>query len=654
MQNMNMYFLNLIPLFPLFGAIFCFMQRERRPSAVCGLFASASVFLSFVCTIAACFVLAGGGDFYHKTHLFLAAKNFTWISAGGIEVDCALMFDRPGAVMLLVVTFVGFLIHVYSIGYMIHDKDFNRFFSYMNLFVFFMIVLVMAKNIVLLFVGWEGVGLCSYLLISFWWPDPLNAAAGKKAFITNRVGDFAFLSAVFILYGLCASAGCISAFDFISLRDFFASSAASAVTGSTVIDIICILLFAGACGKSAQIPLYVWLPDAMAGPTPVSALIHAATMVTAGVYMCVRLGFLFALSPAALNIIAVVGSVTAVFSALIAAAQNDIKKVLAYSTVSQLGFMFIAVGCGAYSAAIFHLTTHAFFKSLLFLAAGSIIHSLSGTQDITAMGGLRTLMPHTFRVFFIGVYAISGLPLMSGFFSKDEILLYSYSGPYSGAFFFISALIASFLTAVYMHRLLFLVFYKEFRGGAEKAAHIHDAPVLMTAPLYILAFFSIFSGFISLGKNFSFKSLLYAFEPHAVSELVIPAVYSRAIAVLAIMIAFAGVYTAYKIYIDKNNYRSIIDKNFSFILKLQRSKFYVDELYEKIIIAPFYSFSVIIYKYIDIRLIDDYIVGGGTAAFKKLHEFLAAAQNGRVRVYLSAMVSGLVVIMVYVLCNALL
>lgn len=647
-----MYFINLIPLFPLLGAIFCFMRSGRKPSLLCGLTASAMVFLSFVGTVASVFALSDLSPASNGA-VFIAADNFTWISAGDLKAGCDLMFDRLTAVMLLVVTFVGFLIHIYSIGYMIHDKDSNRFFSYMNLFVFFMIVLVMAKNIVLMFVGWEGVGLCSYLLISFWWAEPGNAAAGKKAFITNRIGDFAFLSAIFILYWQCVNNGVANCFDFPILRDSIDLVAAPALSikGFNVIDLCCILFFIGACGKSAQIPLYVWLPDAMAGPTPVSALIHAATMVTAGVYMCVRLGFLFALSPFTLGIIATIGLLTAVFAALIAMAQTDIKKVLAYSTVSQLGFMFIAVGCKAFTSAIFHLATHAFFKSLLFLAAGSVIHALSGSQDIMKMGGLRKVMPRTFSVFFIGVYAISGLPLMSGFFSKDEILLFTYAGPYSSMLFYFAASFASLLTAIYMHRLLFLVFYGEFKGGRDKYESVHESPAIMIGPLYVLAFFSIFSGFIALSKSLNFKTLLSAFQPaaaradftHSVEYFVMGA---------ALLTAFAGVYAAYKFYAGPDKYLKKISIKFAVLIKIQRDKFYIDELYEKIIVKPLYLVSALLHRLVDINLIDGFAVGGSVASFKWLNAVLSDAQNGRVRIYLSAMAVGLAAMTVYILFKA--
>ncbi|HBC74725.1 MAG TPA: NADH-quinone oxidoreductase subunit L [Candidatus Wallbacteria bacterium] len=653
MQLINMNLINLIPLFPLIGAIYCFAYRDKKPSLLCGVTASVMIFLSFVSAMSAAFVLSGIAPEAGK-ECALASHNFTWISAGDLKIGCDLIFDRLTAVMLFVVTFVGLLIHIYSIGYMIHDRDFNRFFSYLNLFVFFMIILVMAKNLILMFVGWEGVGLCSYLLISFWWADQANAAAGRKAFITNRVGDFAFLAGSFILYWLYKSGGFETGFDFIKLAENFNALAAALPSSGLVIivDLVCVLLFFGACGKSAQIPLYVWLPDAMAGPTPVSALIHAATMVTAGVYMCVRMGFLFAASTTALTIIAATGVLTAVFAAVIAMAQTDIKKVLAYSTVSQLGFMFIAVGCGAFASAIFHLATHAFFKSLLFLAAGSVIHALSGEQNIMKMGGLRGKIPGTFAVFFTGVYAISGLPLMSGFFSKDEILLYSYAGPHSNLIFYALASFASLLTAVYMHRLLFLVFYGEFRGEQKKFDHVHESPAIMMVPLYILAFFSIFSGFAALTRSLNFKNILAWYQSYAAPTAVSHATEYGVMAA-ALITAFTGVFIAYKIYAVKNGHLEAIDKKFGAVIKIQRNKFYIDELYEKIIIVPLYSTSVILHKYIDVKFIDELVVGGSVNGFRAINAALASAQSGRVGGYLSAMAAGLAVITVYALYGAL-
>ncbi len=399
----------LIPLFPLLGVALNTFVLRRAPEKAVGGLAAAMIGLGFLFTCGAFIELLSFSPDARRYELEL----FTWISAGRFEAAAAFLIDPLSLVMMLVVTGVSFLIHVYSIGYMHGDAGFRRYFVYLNLFVFFMLLLVMGNNYLLMFVGWEGVGLCSYLLIGFWYTDEAKATAGKKAFIVNRIGDFGFLLAIFLIW---TTFGTVQFTQLVPMAGLYGE-------GAGVITAICLLLFMGAVGKSAQFPLYVWLPDAMAGPTPVSALIHAATMVTAGVYMVVRSNFLFSLSPVAMTTVAGVGAFTAIFAASISLVQNDIKKVLAYSTVSQLGFMFLACGVGAYVAAVFHLMTHAFFKGLLFLGSGSVIHGMSGEQDIRSMGGLKSKMPVTFATFLVGTLAIAGVPGLAGFFSKDEILL---------------------------------------------------------------------------------------------------------------------------------------------------------------------------------------------------------------------------------------
>ena len=394
--------------------------------------------------------------------------------------------------MLMVVTWIGFLIHLYSVGYMHHEEGYWRYFAYLNLFLVAMLILILGSSYLFMFVGWEGVGLCSYLLIGFYYQTDYAPAAGKKAFIVNRIGDFGFLIAMFLMFAYLGSV------DFARVS---AASPRAAASPPASLTAICLLLFLGACGKSAQIPLYVWLPDAMAGPTPVSALIHAATMVTAGVYMIVRSNVLYRLSPDAMMVVAIVGGLTALFAATIGLRQFDIKKVLAYSTVSQLGFMFIAVGVGAFAAGIFHLVTHAFFKACLFLGSGSVIHAMSGEQDIRNMGGLKDKIPQTYRTFAIATYAIAGLPLAAGFFSKDEILVSAWSTPYFpgvGKFVWLLGTLAAFCTAFYMYRLVYLTFYGKFRGTHEQEHHLHESPPSMTIPLWILAVLSIFGGLLSL------------------------------------------------------------------------------------------------------------------------------------------------------------
>ena len=492
----------LIPLLPLIGSAIngLFGRRFRRRTV-------AAVALAF-CGAAFAMALWVAIQFSSVTvpHVeFLA----TWIRAGNFQADFAFYLDQLSLVMLLVVTGVGFLIHIYSVGYMSEEGGFYRFFSYLNLFMFFMLTLVLANNYLLMFIGWEGVGLASYLLIGFFFLRDSAAAAGKKAFIVNRIGDFGFLIALFLL---------IKHFGSLNFEQLFKSISVlpAETTEAGLLTSIGLLLMVGAAGKSAQIPLYVWLPDAMEGPTPVSALIHAATMVTAGVYMVARSHVIFDRAPTALMVVAIIGTLTALFAATIGVAQTDIKKVLAYSTISQLGYMFMACGVAAYSAGIFHLVTHAFFKGLLFLAAGSVIHAVGGEQDMRHMGGLRTKIPWTFWTMTMATFAISGFPPFAGFFSKDAILWRAYSGPYGSWVYWVIGLFTAFLTAFYMFRLWFLTFFGNYRGAAEElhghaehaghGAHlgreehghggIHESPPIMLAPLVILAVLSVVGGWI--------------------------------------------------------------------------------------------------------------------------------------------------------------
>src|SRR5687768_17204389 len=463
---------------------------------------------------------------------------YQWFSSGGIGTDIAFQLDPLSVVMLMVVTWIGFLIHVYSVGYMHHEEGYWRYFAYLNLFLAAMLILILGSSYLFLFVGWEGVGLCSYLLIGFYYQTDYAPPAGKKAFIVNRIGDFGFLIAMFLMFAY------LGGVDFAVVQD----TAAKGGVNPAILTAICLLMFVGAAGKSAQIPLYVWLPDAMAGPTPVSALIHAATMVTAGVYMIVRSNVLYRLSPDAMMIVAIIGGLTALFAATIGLRQFDIKKVLAYSTVSQLGFMFIAVGVGAFSAGIFHLVTHAFFKACLFLGSGSVIHAMSGEQDIRNMGGLKSKIRQTYLTFAIATYAIAGLPLAAGFFSKDEILVSAWSTPYFpaiGKFVWLLGTLAAFCTAFYMYRLVYLTFHGDFRGTHEQEHHLHESPATMTIPLWILAVLSIFGGLLSLPHaiwhGWSLHSWLHPIIPaldgvrdielHFSTELMIAAV-STAIAIV--------------------------------------------------------------------------------------------------------------------------
>src|SRR3954451_10370429 len=420
---------------------------------------------------------------------------YNWIASGSVSADLAFQLDPLSVVMLMVVTWVGFLIHLYSVGYMAHEHGYARYFAYLNLFLSEMLILILGSSYLVMFIGWEGVGLCSYLLIGFYYETDFAPAAGKKAFVVNRIGDFGFLIAMFLMFAYFGSV------DFAKVSQI----ASGGGVEHWLLTAICLLLFLGACGKSAQIPLYVWLPDAMAGPTPVSALIHAATMVTAGVYMVVRSNALYRLAPGAMMVVAIIGGLTALFAATIGIRQYDIKKVLAYSTVSQLGFMFIAVGVGAFTAGVFHLVTHAFFKACLFLGSGSVIHAMGGEQDIRKMVALRDKIPQTFRTFQFATYAIAGLPLAAAFFSKDEILASAWAPPYFravGKVVWLLGTIAAFFTALYMYRLYYLTFYGKFRGTHEQEHHLHESPPSMTVPLWILGILSLVGAFIGIPQIF--------------------------------------------------------------------------------------------------------------------------------------------------------
>jgi NADH-quinone oxidoreductase subunit L len=479
----------LIPLFPLVGVLINGLLLGRLPRPVVSFVACSTVGLSFVTSLLLFFELVG----MEPAHRILQQTLFTWIPSASFNANVAFLLDPLSAVMILVVTGVGFLIHVYSTGYMHHDPCFGRYFTYLNLFTFSMLMLVLADNFLLMFVGWEGVGLCSYLLIGFWFEKKSAADAGKKAFIVNRIGDFGFLLGMFVIFWN------IGSLDFLTVAE---KAPAIFVAGGGLITAACLLLFVGAIGKSAQIPLYVWLPDAMEGPTPVSALIHAATMVTAGVYMVARSSALYMLAPDALLVVAIIGAGTAFFAATIGLAQNDIKRVLAYSTVSQLGYMFLACGVAAFTAGIFHLVTHAFFKALLFLGAGSVIHAMSDQQDMRRMGGLKKYLPVTFGTMLIATLAISGIPGMSGFFSKDEILWKSFSSDHGHWALWVIGVATAGLTAFYMFRLIYLTFYGKERMDDHTRGHIHESPRSMTVPLMILAVLSVVGGFVGVPHVF--------------------------------------------------------------------------------------------------------------------------------------------------------
>ncbi|HEY3056008.1 MAG TPA: NADH-quinone oxidoreductase subunit L [Thermoanaerobaculia bacterium] len=558
---------------------------------------------------------------------------YNWFNAGNVSVDVAFQLDPLAIVMLMIVTWVGFLIHVYSIGYMWQEEGFWRYFAYLNLFLSMMLVLVLGSSYLFMFVGWEGVGLCSYLLIGFYYQTDYAPAAGKKAFIVNRIGDFGFLVAMLLMFAYFGSV------DFARVSQV----AAGGGIASWLLTSICLLLFLGACGKSAQIPLYIWLPDAMAGPTPVSALIHAATMVTAGVYMVARSNVLYRLAPDAMMVVAIIGALTALFAATIGLRQNDIKKVLAYSTVSQLGFMFIGVGVGAFSAGIFHLVTHAFFKACLFLGAGSVIHAMSGEQDIRKMGALRDKIPQTFRTFQFATYAIAGLPFASGFFSKDEILASAFATPYFpqvGRLVWLLGTIAAFFTAFYMYRLYYLTFYGSFRGTHEQEHHLHEPPPSMTIPLWILGILSLAGGLLGLPEGWirapwTLGEYLHSVVPEirgAHHLIEIPIATETIIAAISTLIAIAGWWLAKSKYeVPQLATDEAIERRAPGIAHTLENKYYVDEMYDAIVVRPLEATSRFFWRVVD-AIIDGIAAMLGFIV-RGVGDLLRFFQTGNVRNY---------------------
>jgi NADH-quinone oxidoreductase subunit L len=574
---------------------------------------------------------------------------FPWITAGPFRADFALQVDQLTIVMLLTVSFVGLLIHIYSTGYMEHEGGYYRFFSYLNLFMFFMLTLVLAANIVVMFVGWEGVGLCSYLLIGFWFLKKSAADAGKKAFIVTRIGDFGFTVGILLLFWTFRS---------VDFGAIFAKVAENP-TDVGVLTSICLLLFAGAIGKSAQLPLYVWLPDAMEGPTPVSALIHAATMVTAGVYMVARMNPLFSRAPIAMLAVAIVGTITAFYSATIGLVQTDIKKVLAYSTVSQLGYMFLGCGVGAYAAGIFHLMTHAFFKGLLFLAAGSVIHAVGGDQDMRHMGGLRKKIPVTYWTMLIATLAIAGFPPFAGFFSKDEILYSAYAGPFANKVLYALGLSAALLTSFYMFRLVFLTFFGSPRYD-ERKIHVHESPKNMLVPLVILAILSTMGGWFAAPKFWGGQDYFHNFldpvfaqadkpAPAAPMTEVAAHVLELQLSGVAVFVALIGFFAAWWFYIRKPKTPEELAKSLHGPYTLLLNKYYVDEIYLALIVRPLLWFSTnILWHVVDEGMIDGTVNGAAHVAREAGGE-LRKLQSGNARSYASWVVIGAVGVTVLLL-----
>ena len=560
-----------IVLLPLIGFVINGLFGKRLPKALVGGLATLVVFAAFLISVSIFIGFPADGT-------PVIVKAFEWFTIGGIQVNFGFQIDQLSLMMMMIVTGIGSLIHLYSIGYMSHDKGFYKFFTYLNLFIFSMLLLVMGSNYLILFIGWEGVGLCSYLLIGFWYENTEYGKAARKAFIMNRIGDLGLLIGIFLI------ASQTNALDYLSV----AQNASKFEFDGVVIMFITLSLFIGAMGKSAQIPLFTWLPDAMAGPTPVSALIHAATMVTAGIYLVVRSNFLYHLSPSTLDFILVIGLATSLIAAFIGLRQNDIKKVLAYSTVSQLGLMFIALGVEAYTSAMFHLMTHAFFKALLFLGAGSVIHAMSGEQDMRFMGGLKSKIPVTYWTFLIGTLAIAGIPPLSGMISKDEILvaLWAKSPVIWGLTLFSAA-----LTGIYMFRLLFLTFFGNFRGTEEQKHHLHESPISMTLPLVVLAVLSVVGGFINLPHfigHGEYQNLAHWLEPlyvYGAKHAEVPFNIEMILLAITLVMVAAVFFIVRNIYVIKNKMAQP-EENYKGWERLSAKKLLIDELYNATVVKP--------------------------------------------------------------------
>ena len=615
----------LVPLFPLIGFLVIGLGRRYLSKSLTGLIGSGVILVSLIVSIWIFIQVKDGGSY--------VAEYFRFISTDSLKIPFAFQVDALSSLFLLIITGVGFLIHVYSASYMHHESSehFARYFSYLNLFVFSMLLLVMGGNFVILFIGWEGVGLCSYLLIGYWFKNNDYNYAARKAFVMNRIGDLAFLIAIFWIVSKVGST---------SFTEVFSQEGLAKLSG-TDITAITILLFVGATGKSAQIPLYTWLPDAMAGPTPVSALIHAATMVTAGIYMIARSNELYSLSHVTQNIVAYIGLATALLAATIALKQNDIKKVLAYSTVSQLGYMFLALGVGAYTAAVFHVMTHAFFKALLFLGSGSVIHAMGGEQDIRSMGGLSKKLKITSFTFLIGCIAIAGIPPLSGFFSKDAILLATFL---NNPVLYIIALLTALLTAFYMFRLYFITFTGKFRGTTEQEHHLHESPSLMTVPLIILAVLSVIGGFVGIPEVFAtdgnklgefLSPVIKELEHAPVSHLTEYMLMGASTLLIVITIVFA--WFRFKKYQPKEE---------TGIGRVLENKWYVDDFYEKAIVKPLYRFAAFLNDVFE-RYIVDGIVNGVGKAVNYGSRQLRLLQSGQVGNYVLLMVISMLLLLLY-------
>jgi NADH-quinone oxidoreductase subunit L len=613
----------LVPLFPLIGFLINGLLWKRMPKTLGGVIGSVAILASFIVSLAIFFEV--------KSATFqgpVIVNLFDFIQSGKLHVPFAFQVDALSTLFLLIITGVGFLIHVYSTSYMHHDEGMVKYFAYLNLFVFSMLLLVLGANYLIMFIGWEGVGLCSYLLIGFWFKNRDYTNAAKKAFVMNRIGDLGFLVGMLMVF---------YNFGTLTYQDFFGQLHGAPTAPAGIYNWIALCFFIGATGKSAQIPLYTWLPDAMAGPTPVSALIHAATMVTAGIYMIARSNALYNLTPEILHVVAVIGLATAIIAATIAIKQYDIKKVLAYSTVSQLGFMFLALGVGAYTTAVFHVMTHAFFKALLFLGSGSVIHAMGGEQDIRRMGGLGKHMRVTQITFLIGCLAISGIPGLSGFFSKDAILADAFA---HSPILWVLGVAAAMMTAFYMFRLYFLTFNGSFRGTEEQHHHLHESPAAMTIPLVILAILSIVGGYVGLPEVMSehnslnnyLAPVVANFGDHHLAAGTEWMLMGISVAVSVLMIIMAYVVNRKPSFAENKG-----------LAKVLENKWYVDELYDTVIVRPIEAMSRMLDKIVERRGIDGVVNGVGKTV-RWGGDRLRLLQSGQVGFYIFMMVLGMVIL----------
>jgi NADH-quinone oxidoreductase subunit L len=636
MQNESMI-LAILLMAPVIGFLFNGIRFRSKNAYLAGSVATGAVAISFVCALILFSQILGMPEAARE----LRITYFQWLGVGGLDIPVAFVVDPLSILMVLIITGVGSLIHLFSVGYMSHDDTPSKYFAYLNLFIFNMLLLVLGANLIMMFVGWEGVGLCSYLLIGYWFSDKEKATAGMKAFVTNRVGDAGFLLGIFTLFFTFGT------IDFAQLINALPGAAEMGWSGP--MTLACLFLFVGAAGKSAQIPLYVWLPDAMAGPTPVSALIHAATMVTAGVYMIIRLNPLFLLAPNAMAVVAIVGAATALFAATMGLAQNDIKKVLAYSTVSQLGYMFLAVGVGAFGAGFFHLMTHAFFKALMFLGSGSVIHAMHEEQDMRKMGGLKKYLPWTHSTFICGWLAIIGFPFFSGFFSKDEILWMSFHSPLGGKALWITAVITAMCTAFYMTRLMCLTFWGKSR--VPKTVHPHESPPVMLIPLVVLAILSVFAGW--LGVPHGLATILPGHPGNALEHWLAPIIrpipgmghadvsLELTLMTVTTLLGLGTALVAFYMYVVKPDLVTKLVSKIKVLHTLVYNKYFVDEMYAKAILQPLIDLSRGLWAYADVGVIDkatyrltDFIRSAGDG--------MRAMQSGQIQTYTLVILIGVV------------